>query len=300
MPWNDGWIYREIVPATAAGTDLDTWLATAHPHSSRAIWRERLERGEVRLGDEVALPGRRLTGGEQLAWHRPPWEEPEVPADFTVVHRDDRLLAVDKPSGLPTVPAGGFLQQTLLAFVRRHDPSAVPLHRLGRFTSGLVLFALERRTLRALSAAWRRGDVGRHYVALASGAPAGDAFTVDVPIGPVPYPPLGTLHAASAAGRPARTDVRVRRRGPTSFLADVSLATGRPHQVRIHLAAAGHPLVGDPLYAPGGGPRHEGRALPGDPGYRLRAVALDLPSRGELPGRLNVTDPESDPGWEIV
>jgi len=98
----------------------------------------------------------------------------------------------------------------------------------------------------------------------------------------VPYPPLGTLHAASPEGRPSSSAVTVLERRTGSFLCDVTIATGRPHQIRIHLAAVGHPLLGDPLYEIGGQPRPGGTALPGDPGYSLHAaeIAFEHPETG--------------------
>jgi 23S rRNA pseudouridine1911/1915/1917 synthase len=101
-----------------------------------------------------------------------------------------------------------------------------------------------------------------------------DAFIVEVPIGPVPHPLLGSVHGASPAGRASRTEVVVLERRDGLFLCEARIATGRPHQIRIHLAAAGHPLAGDPLYGPGGVPPAGCRALPGDPGYSLHAMEL--------------------------
>jgi 23S rRNA pseudouridine1911/1915/1917 synthase len=94
---------------------------------------------------------------------------------------------------------------------------------------------------------------------------------VTVSIGPVPHPRLGTVHAAHAEGRPADSAVTVLERRASTTLCDVAIATGRPHQIRIHLAWAGHPLAGDPLYAPGGLPRPLAPGLPGDGGYLLHA-----------------------------
>jgi 23S rRNA pseudouridine1911/1915/1917 synthase len=135
-----------------------------------------------------------------------------------------------------------------------------------------VLFARHRRALAELSRQLRAREIRKRYRALASGDPPWDTVTVDQPIGPVPHPLLDSVHAASRDGKPAMSRVDVLARYPGSFLCDVTIATGRPHQIRIHLAAAGHPLVGDPLYVAGGVPAPATTAVPGDPGYRLHAA----------------------------
>jgi 23S rRNA pseudouridine1911/1915/1917 synthase len=271
---NSGYQYRERLPDAARGLTAAEWLSLTRTHSDSASWIERVERGEVSLDGRPATAGDRLRPGQSLVWRRPPWEEPVVPLTFAVLFRDEHLLAVAKPRGLPTVPSGGFLEHTLLARVHRVAPEAVPLHRLGRGTSGLVLFARTAHARRALAAQWRDGRVAKEYRALVAGRPATASFTVDARIGPVPHPRLGSVHALSPAGRAAVSHVRlIGARGDATLVA-VSIPTGRPHQIRIHLAAAGHPLVGDPLYAPGGG--IAGAALPGDTGYWLHAARLVL------------------------
>lgn len=185
------------------------------------------------------------------------------------------LLDVAKPRGLPTIPGGGgFVENTLLSLVRGHFPGASPLHRLGRGTSGIVLFAGTSQVASKVSQQWRRGEILKVYRALVAGCPALDEFAVDVPIGPVPHPILKTIHAASPAGKSAHSHVKVLERRDGRALVEVRITTGRPHQIRIHLAAAGHPLVGDPLYAAGGAPTGDSRALPGDPGYYLHGSLL--------------------------
>jgi 23S rRNA pseudouridine1911/1915/1917 synthase len=233
--------------------------------------------GEVLIDGDAVKPGALARPGSEVVWERPAWCEPSVPRVREVLHRDTHLLAVNKPAGLPSVPGGGYLDHTLLAHVRSLDPRAVPVHRLGRWTSGVMLFALTPEARRALSAALREGTALKIYRALASGRPDRDHWEIDRPIGPVPHELLGRVHADHPGGAPARSEVQVVERRPDSFLADVRIRTGKPHQIRIHLAASGHPLVGDPLYPRGGVPGPASRALPGDPGYRLHAARLRIP-----------------------
>jgi 23S rRNA pseudouridine1911/1915/1917 synthase len=273
---NQGYEYREQIDARGAGLTVSVYLAVAYRHSSEADWRARLENGELSLDGRRAQADAVLRPGQWLVWRRPPWEEPDVPLAYAVLHEDEDVLAVAKPCVLPTIPAGGFLDHTLLTLVRRTYPEAVPIHRLGRGTSGIVLFARAARARSALGAALRRNEVTRVYRALAGGVPSRDAFTIDFPIGPVPHPRLGTVHAASPSGRPALSRVEVLERRTGCSLLEIRIETGRPHQIRIHLACAGHPLVGDPLFVLGGGIRLTGPALPGDPGYLLHAERLRM------------------------
>jgi 23S rRNA pseudouridine1911/1915/1917 synthase len=283
---NRGHTYREQVGAAAAGRTLLAHLRSRPGTAGEDEWRARIAAGLVRLEGRAAAAGEVLRAGQWLTWERPPWCEPEVPLSTAVLHEDPELLAVAKPRGLPTLPGGGaFLEHTLLELVRRRAPGASPMHRLGRFTSGVVLFARTAAAAPDVQAAFRSSGVRKVYRALCAGHPARDAFTVDAPIGTAAHPLLGTVHASCMTGRPSRSHVRVlERRGagsapdldaPVSLL-EVEIETGRPHQIRIHLAHAGHPLAGDPLYGPGGVPLPGSRALPGDPGYRLHAMRLEL------------------------
>jgi 23S rRNA pseudouridine1911/1915/1917 synthase len=278
---NDGYEYREQVEPRPGETVL-AYLARRHPHSTAETWAARLAAGEVSLDGRVASEGVALRSGQRLVWRRPPWEEPAVPLAFAVLFRDAHLLAVAKPRGLPTMPAGGFLTHTLLHLVQAHLAGATAMHRLGRGTSGLVLFARTAEARRAVAKAWRSGAVVKRYRALVSGRPARDAFDVDAPIGLVDHPRLGRVYAAVREGKPSLTHVRVLEARDGQALVEATIPTGRPHQIRIHLAAAGHPLVGDCLYVAGGLPAPS-PALPGETGYRLHAhrLELDHPLTGE-------------------
>jgi 23S rRNA pseudouridine1911/1915/1917 synthase len=270
----DGYEYRERLGPEADGLPLIDHLERRYSHSTAAEWCERIEAGAVLLDARPARADERLRRGQTLAWRRPPWHEPDAPISFAILHEDADLVVVAKPAGLPTLPGGGFLRMTLLGLVRAHAPDAAPLHRLGRFTSGVVLFARTQTARAKLTADWSSPRVVKRYRALASGRPEFETLEVTTPIGPVPHALLGTVHAASPVGRPASSRVSVIERRADGFLCDVHIVTGRPHQIRIHLAAAGHPLVGDPLYACGGRPPWGTRALPGDPGYLLHSAEL--------------------------
>jgi 23S rRNA pseudouridine1911/1915/1917 synthase len=274
---NGGFRHREQIASAAAGRTVLAHLTSRYPRATEAEWRERIEAGQVRLEDRLATGGETLLAGQCLTWERPPWREPDVPLATAILFEDDALLAVAKPSGLPTLPGGGdFLEHTLLALVRRRHPEASPMHRLGRGTSGLVLFAPTAGSAKPLQTVFREEGTRKVYRTLCCGNPEQDAFEITAPIGEIPYAPLGTLHAASAGGRPSHSLVTVLERRQSASLVDVEILTGRPHQIRIHLAFAGHPLLGDPLYGPGGTPLPGTTAVPGDLGYLLHAHRLEI------------------------
>ncbi len=286
---NSGWTYREQIGPDGAGLTVLQYLASTRLHSTREEWACRLERGEVEVDGRRVDAAAILRPGQHLAWHRPPWDERDVPTHFTIVHEDEAIVAVDKPCGLPTMPAGGFLNHTLLTLVRERYPEASPLHRLGRHTSGVVLFARTGDAAAGLARDWRDRAVTKTYRALGTGEPRAEIFVIDVPIGPVPHPLLGTVNAVAEDGKPSHSVAKVLERRGDRTLFSVDITTGRPHQVRIHLASAGHPLIGDPLYECGGDPKpHPG--LPGDGGYLLHAERLEFqhPASGM---RMSLTAP---------
>ena len=286
---NRGYAYTTIIHNRYHGQTLLRHLASLYPHSSPQVWQQNLNNGEVTLDGVTAIGSESLTSGQTLVWNRPPWIEPDAPQHFGVLFDDTDLLAVNKPSGLPTLPGGGFLENTLLRLVQKQTPNANPVHRLGRGTSGIVLFAKTPQAAANLAASWNTPKIQKIYRALAQNIAQHDAYEILTPIGLVPHPRLGQVWAAKSDGKPSKSLARVISRrasttanaGTTTF--EVNLHSGRPHQIRIHLASIGHPLVGDPLYGLTGQPLENLPGLPGDGGYFLHAQFLKFqhPITGE-------------------
>lgn len=314
---NQGWCYQEQVPTKAAGMTVGDYYSQNYRHSQPTEWHNRILTGQVLLNQCPTTPHTILQAGQWLSYHRPPWQEPEVPLDFAILYEDEDLWVISKPAGLPVLPGGGFLQHTLLwQLQQRYPPSAsqetpIPIHRLGRGTSGVMLLArstlarsqlsqqMRQHTQAAMMLSLRADDaqVGlvKIYRALVGAGEIPEQFTCKVPIGKIAHPQLGYLYAASDRGKPAHSSVQVLQRRMDATLLEVTIATGRPHQIRIHLAAAGFPLLGDPLYPVGGIPKttmptETTIAVPGDCGYFLHAHQLhfDHPRTGE---RLAITSP---------
>jgi 23S rRNA pseudouridine1911/1915/1917 synthase len=292
---NQGWPYPDRVEA--AWPSAAAFYASRYPHSSLGEWQERLVGGEIHRNGHPLRADGPLRAGDRLVWHRPPWWEGAVPATWEVVHDDGDLLVIDKPSALPVLPAGGWLEHTVLRLLeRRHasDPAGVPrpVHRLGRFTSGLLVCARRPESRRWLSArlrestAQQEGGLGCEKVYQALLVPGGlppalapgEPLIIETPIGRRPHPRLGWIWCAAREALPgdlsARSTLRLLERGAEGDRVEITIASGRPHQIRIHCAAIGAPLLGDPLYLPGGLARAD--ALPGDGGYRLRAQRLAI------------------------
>ena len=293
---NRGYAYTTIISSKYHGQTLLSHLASLYPHSTPQAWQQKLSNGEVTLNGVPATGSESFTLGQTLVWNRPPWIEPDSPQHFEVLFEDPHLLAVNKPSGLPTLPGGGFMENTLLRRVQKRTPSANPVHRLGRATTGIVLFAKTPQAASNLFANWNTPRIQKIYRALAQNIAEHDTYEILTPIGLVPHPRIGSVWAANPNGKPSKSLAKVISRAPSSTASsstassstapsgkpgtttfEVSLSSGRPHQIRIHLASIGHPLVGDPLYGISGQPLENLPGLPGDGGYFLHAQFLKFP-----------------------
>jgi len=276
---NQGWTYFDRIKAAASGQTVLDFYTHRYRHSSREEWRSRIEQGQIQLDGHSVSAHTVLQAGQTLSYARSPWTEPAAPLDFGVLYEDEDFWAIAKPSGLPVLPGGGFLEHTLLHQMRLRYPheTPVPVHRLGRGTSGAILVAKSQAARETLSKQFRVRSLTKIYRALVGPASVdelSDRFTCHYPIGKLPYRGLSYLYGHCEGGLASKSEGTVLQRRPDSTLVDVSIFTGRPHQIRIHLAAAGFPMLGDPLYAIGGVPIAGGSAMPGDCGYLLHAHRL--------------------------
>ena len=231
----------------------------------RADVQRAIAAGEVTVDGEARPKSFRLEGGERLVVALP-GEEPlaaEAGEPVPVRFRDEHLLVVAKPAGLVTHPTaqrrGGTLVNRLLGMGITLAPAGGPLrpgivHRLDAGTSGLMLVAVTDAAFEALQAMLRRHEVERRYLALVRGAPVNDVFGVEAPLGRR----ADRIVVDHVEGRAAATGFEVRERLPRATLVEASPRTGRTHQIRVHLAAVGHPILGDRAY---GGAGDEARRL---------------------------------------
>lgn len=188
---------------------------------------------------------------------------------LAVLHRDDDLLIVDKPSGLLSVPGKPEAHRDCLeARVKAAFPGALLIHRLDMETSGVMVFALNRRAQRIVNGQFERRVVRKTYVARVVGVITENEGRIDLPlIADWPNRPLQKV--CFETGRPALTRWRVLAREPGATRLELTPETGRSHQLRVHLREIGHPIFGDPFYAP---PDHRAAALR----LQLHALSLEL------------------------
>ena len=278
------------IPMACAGLRLDATLARLFPEHSRSRLQSWMKEGRVTIDGNVADAKRKVFGGEtvqlQAATTVAETAHRAEAIDLPVVHEDEHLLVIDKPAGLVVHPGSGNWSGTMMNALLHHAPqlAEVPragiVHRLDKDTSGLLVVAKTLTAQTDLVRQLQARTVKRHYLALVHGEVASPGL-VDAPIGrhPVQRTKMAIVKRGGA-GRDARTHYAPRERFAAATLLECKLETGRTHQIRVHMASLGHPLVGDPVY---GKRKSADPVLDAFPRQALHAwrLALVHPATGE-------------------
>jgi 23S rRNA pseudouridine1911/1915/1917 synthase len=295
---------RVVAPADAAGQRADRFLADAIGTMSRSRVKGLIEQGRVRRdGVPVAGPAEAVRAGALYELEPLPIV-PAVPRaqdiPFTILFEDADLLVLDKPAGLVVHPAPGHEDGTLVNALLAHCGDSLPgiggerrpgiVHRLDRDTTGVMVVAKTEQALATLSAMFAARDLDRAYLALVWGVPAPASGEITGAIGRDPRD-RKRMALVSSGGRAALTHYQVERVfSASTSLVRLQLATGRTHQIRVHLASRGHPVVGDPLYL-----RRVPAAARGLP-EPLRGRLLDFPRQALHAATLGFRHPRTGRG----
>jgi 23S rRNA pseudouridine1911/1915/1917 synthase len=271
---------RFVVEESFAGHRLDHYLKRKIPRLSRT----RLQ--QIIRTQLIGPPGRRLKAsstvhhGDELVIRRPARAEPSCPRELGVIYRDEHLLVIDKPAGLPVHASAKFYFNTLTRVLAETFPGE-PLqiaHRLDRETSGIMIVARGRAAASRLKTAFARKEARKTYLAVVRGVPPwadGEVHEIDLPLAITDEPgALDVRMVARPGAPPALTRVSIALRRARCTLVRCEPVTGRQHQIRAHLAAAGHPIVGDKIYGQGDDLFRE---------YCARGLTPELLARLELP-----------------
>jgi len=269
------------VEPASAGVRLDRWLSERLTELSRARLQTLIRGGLVRVDGAVLKAAYRLRGGERVEIEVPPAAEETLTPEsvpLAVVFEDDHVLVVDKPAGMVVHPGAGRSGGTLAAAVLAHAPTIAGVggprrpgivHRLDKDTSGLLVVAKTQAAYDDLVEQLAARTVTRRYLAVVHGRVRAGEAVVDAPIGRHPIDRVKMAIRPAGRGKRAVTRYRVLERFTHFTLLEVRLETGRTHQIRVHLASLGHPVVGDDVY---GKPR--ARSPIALDGYALHATAL--------------------------
>ena len=272
---------RLTVGRTAAGARLDRWLAESLPDLSRSRIQHLIAGQHVTVNGAATKASHRLHGGETIEIDVPPLPPDDLvpePIALTVLYEDDHVLVIDKPAGMVVHPGAGNATGTLAAAALAHAPAIAGVggprrpgivHRLDKDTSGVLVMAKTRAAYEGLTAQLVERSVTRRYVAVVHGRVGLTAGVVDAPMGRDPSHRQRMAVRPAGKGKRAVTHYRVVERFPHFTYLELRLETGRTHQIRVHMASLGHPIVGDRTYG-----RSHGKQPIASEGLALHAVTL--------------------------
>ena len=274
-------IIQATIADAADGWRLDRALADAAPTLSRERLKALISAGEVTRGGEASRdPARKASAGDVFAIRVPlpvPAHNEAQAIPLVVAYEDEHLIVIDKPAGLVVHPAAGNLDGTLVNALLHHCGGSLSgiggvarpgiVHRIDKDTSGLMVAAKTDRAHEGLAKQFAAHSIERRYLSITSGRPSPAAGSVDAPL--ARSPANRKKVAVVAGGKRAVTHYRTLERLNEAALGECGLETGRTHQVRVHLALLGHPLVGDPVY---GRTRPAHRALLETLAFRRQAL----------------------------
>lgn len=257
---------RTLIPTDSAGLRLDRALALALPTLSRERLKALIAQGRVTGPDGTPWrdPARKVKGGETMAVAVPAPAPAEAPAQaiaLAIVFEDEHLIVIDKPAGLVVHPACGHADGTLVNALLHHCAGQLSgiggvarpgiVHRIDKDTSGLLVAAKTDPAHEGLARQFKAHTVERLYCAVVLGHPRAEAGRIEAPLARSPTDRRRVVIVQQGEGKHAVTHWRVVRRLAGASLVEARLETGRTHQVRVHMASIGHPLVGDPVYGRG-------------------------------------------------
>jgi 23S rRNA pseudouridine1911/1915/1917 synthase len=279
---------ENVVPACPSDARLDRWLAEQLPDLSRSRLQKLIEQGQVQVNDQVCTSKKAtVQQGDRIQVEIPEPEPLELQPEtipLEILYEDDALLIVNKPAGLVVHPAPGHPQGTLVQALLAHchlpgiggvqRPGIV--HRLDRDTSGAIAIAKTDLAHQHLQAQIKAKTARREYLGVVHGAPRAESGTINLPIGRHPVDRKKMAVVPEAKGRPAVTHWQIQERLGNYTLIHFELETGRTHQIRVHCAHIGHPIVADPVYCSG------------------RSVGVNLPGQALHAWRLSLQHPISE------
>jgi 23S rRNA pseudouridine1911/1915/1917 synthase len=274
---NRGYAYTTTISSKYHGQTLLSHLASLYPHSTPEVWQQNLNNAEVTLNGVTASGSESVTSGQTLVGANQSPLSTSKSCSMTFI-----CWPSTNPAGCPHSPAAASWKTPSCAWCKSNSPTQA-LSTGWAEAPAASSSSKTRQAASNLEAKWNTPNIQKLYRALAQNIAQRDACEILTPIGLVPHPRLGSVWATNPSGKPSKSLAKVISRTTCTTTFEVSLYSGRPHQIRIHFASIGHPLVGDPLYGSTGQPHENLPGLPGDGGYFLHAQFLKFhhPITGE-------------------